>query len=202
MDFFERQEIAHRRTGRLVVLFVIAVILIVAAVNLAAYATMRASDTYSRARRPLDRDRDQVHSQLWRRPETHGVISLITLGIIAGGSLYKTAMLSRGGSAVAQLLGGRLVQPGTDHPEEQTLRNVVEEMSIASGVPVPQVYVLDAEPAINAFAAGFTTADAVIAVSRGCLQKLTRDELQGVVAHEFSHILNGDMRLNLRLIGT
>src|SRR6476469_10009122 len=130
MDFFERQEIAHRRTGRLVVLFIVAVILTVAAVNLTAYAVMRANDTYSRARRQFDRDRSQpaVHTQVWRRPEIYGVISLITLGIIAGGSLYKTAMLSRGGSAVAQLLGGRLVQPGTAHPEEQTLRNVVEEM--------------------------------------------------------------------------
>jgi Zn-dependent protease with chaperone function len=201
MDFFERQEIAHRRTGRLVVMFVVAVIMTVAAVNFAAYVGLRASEGYSRTRHQLRRQPEEVRSKLWRRPETYGVVTLITLGIIASGSLYKTIVLSRGGPAVAQLLGGRLVQPGSQFAEEQTLRNVVEEMSIASGVPVPQVYVLEDEQAINAFAAGFTSADAVVAVSRGCLQKLTRDELQGVVAHEFSHILNGDMRLNLRLMG-
>src|SRR5689334_24665010 len=107
MDFFERQEIAHRHTGRLVVLFVVAVILTVAAVNLTAYAVMRAGETYSRTRRQFDRNRSQVDVHLWRRPETYAVVTLITLGIIGGGSLYKTAQLARGGPAVAQLLGGR-----------------------------------------------------------------------------------------------
>src|SRR5208283_2838689 len=76
-----------------------------------------------------------------------------------------------------------------------------EEMAIASGVPVPQVYVMDEEDGINAFAAGNKTGDATVTVTRGCMKILTRDELQGVIGHEFSHILNGDMRLNLRLMG-
>ena len=113
----------------------------------------------------------------------------------------KPAALAKGGSAVAESLGGRLVNPNTTDPDERKLLNVVEEMAIASGVPVPQVYVLDDEQGINAFAAGHTPSDAAIAVTRGCMTMLTRDELQGVIGHEFSHILNGDMRLNLRLMG-
>jgi Zn-dependent protease with chaperone function len=99
------------------------------------------------------------------------------------------------------MLGGRLVSPSTTDPDEKKLRNVVEEMALASGVPIPQIYVLDQEEGINAFAAGFATADAVVTVTRGSIRLLNRDELQGVIAHEFSHILNGDMRLNLRLMG-
>ncbi len=127
---------------------------------------------------------------------TLGVLAVIFLG-----SAYKTNELSAGGSAVATLMGGRLVNQNTTDPNERKLLNVVEEMAIASGVPMPQVYVLDDERGINAFAAGHTTGDAAIGVTRGCIEMLSRDELQGVIGHEFSHILNGDMRLNLRLIG-
>ncbi|HJT80534.1 MAG TPA: M48 family metallopeptidase, partial [Chthoniobacterales bacterium] len=109
--------------------------------------------------------------------------------------------LSAGGSAVAEMLGGRLVNPNSIDYNERKLLNVVEEMAIASGIPAPQVYVMDDEPGINAFAAGRTTGDAVVAVTDGALRLLTRDELQGVIGHEFSHVVNGDMRLNLRLIG-
>ena len=123
------------------------------------------------------------------------------LAVIFIGSAYKTNELAGGGGSVATLMGGRLVNPNTTDPDERKLLNVVEEMAIASGVPVPQVYVLDEERAINAFAAGHTTSDAAIGVTRGCIQMLSRDQLQGVIGHEFSHILNGDMRLNLRLIG-
>src|SRR5690606_28971990 len=107
----------------------------------------------------------------------------------------------QGGSVVAGLLGGLPVNPATDDPDERRLVNVVEEMAIASGVPVPAIYVLPGEESINAFAAGYGVHDAAVAVTRGALKHLTRDELQGVIAHEFSHILNGDMRLNIRLIG-
>src|SRR5207244_10213669 len=117
------------------------------------------------------------------------------------GSAYKISALSGGGSTVAESLGGRLVNSNTTDLNERKLLNVVEEMSIASGVPMPQVYVMDDESGINAFAAGHTTSDAAVSVTRGCMKLLSRDELQGVIAHEFSHILNGDMRLNLRLIG-
>ncbi len=116
-------------------------------------------------------------------------------------SLYKVAELSSGGEVVAQMMGGRQVDPQTRDPAERRLLNIVEEMSLASGVPVPPVFVMDNETSINAFAAGYNPNQAVVAVSRGCLDYLTRDELQGVLGHEFSHVLNGDMRLNLRLIG-
>ena len=117
------------------------------------------------------------------------------------GSPFKTLELAKGGSVVATNFGGRLVNPSTTDPDERKLLNVVEEMAIAAGIPVPQVYLLPEERGINAFAAGHSTSDAVVAVTEGSIKLLTRDELQGVIGHEFSHILNGDMRLNLRLMG-
>src|SRR5438270_13188515 len=128
-------------------------------------------------------------------------ITLGTLAVISIGSVFKTLQLASGGSVVAELLGGRLINSNTSDADERKLLNVVEEMSIASGVPVPQVYVMDSEAGINAFTAGHSPSDAAIGVTRGCTKMLSRDELQGVIAHEFSHILNGDMRLNIRLMG-
>ncbi|HET7609967.1 MAG TPA: M48 family metallopeptidase, partial [Gammaproteobacteria bacterium] len=132
----------------------------------------------------------------------------LVLGIAAGSfglmvlaSFFRTAQLSRGGGHVAQSLGGTRVTGDGNDPLERRLVNVVEEMALASGLPVPEIYVLQQEAAINAFAAGRTGSDAAIAVTRGALERLTRSELQGVIAHEFSHILNGDMRLNQQLIG-
>ena len=127
--------------------------------------------------------------------------TLGTLLVVGGGSLYKIAQLRGGGRVVAEELGGRLVDGSTSDPVERRLLNVVEEMAIASGTSAPPVYVMDGEAGINAFAAGFGPQDAVIGVTRGAATTLDRDELQGVIAHEFSHILNGDMRLNIRLIG-
>jgi Zn-dependent protease with chaperone function len=138
--------------------------------------------------------------QLWN-PDIFSYAVLGTLAVVFCGSAWRLSSLSAGGSAVATSMGGRLVNPNTDDPDEQKLRNVVEEMALASGVPVPQIYVMDEEEGINAFAAGHTPSDAAIGVTRGCMKLLTRDELQGVIGHEFSHILNGDMRLNLRLMG-
>jgi Zn-dependent protease with chaperone function len=128
-------------------------------------------------------------------------ISLSTVISVAAGSYYKIHQLAGGGSVVAEFLGGRRVAANPDDLDEQRLRNVVEEMAIASSLPVPEIYVLDSERGINTFAAGHTRDDVVIGVTRGALKLLTRDELQGVAAHEFSHILNGDTRLNMRLIG-
>lgn len=127
--------------------------------------------------------------------------SALTLVMIVGGTLIETFNLRDGGDAVARMVGGRLVSPATHDRQERRLLNVVAEMALASGVACPRVYVLEREEAINAFAAGYHPDEAVVAVTRGTLSRLTRDELQGVVAHEFSHILNGDMRLNSRLIG-
>jgi Zn-dependent protease with chaperone function len=129
------------------------------------------------------------------------VVSLVTLGIIGCASLFRTASLRTGGAAVAHQFGATPVPEDTTDFNLRRLRNVVEEIAIASGVPVPQIFVLEEEQAINAFAAGYAPSDAAITVTRGALNRLNRDELQGVIAHEFSHVLNGDMRLNIRLIG-
>ena len=143
---------------------------------------------------------EQAQLVLWN-PQLFLLAAVGTLAVIALGSGFKTLELAQGGSSVATMLGGRLVAPTTTDPDERKLRNVVEEMAIAAGVPVPQVYLLPEEQGINAFAAGHSTSDAVVAVTAGAVRLLTRDELQGVIGHEFSHILNGDMRLNLRLMG-
>lgn len=194
MDFFERQDQARRKTRWLVIYFALAVLGIIAAVYLACVVIFTGllppeADFGSPGRSPL-----------WH-PDIFAAATLGSLAVITGGSLYRMASLSAGGRAVAESLGGRLVDPNTRDLQERKLLNVVEEMALASGLPVPQVYVLDDEPGINAFAAGHTPADAAIGVTRGCLTLLTRDELQGVIGHEFSHILNGDMRLNVRLMG-
>ena len=194
MNFFEQQDRARKNTKVLVVYFVIAVACIIASVYLAALLIFHGARSRQQLGGPT---RELV---LWD-PKLFSYVALGTLGVVVLGSLYKTAALAKGGSAVAEALGGRLVNPNTTQPEERRLRNVIEEMAIASGVPVPKIYVLDDENGINAFAAGHTPGDAAIGVTLGCLTLLNRDELQGVIGHEFSHILNGDMRLNLRLMG-
>src|SRR5690606_9859587 len=125
-------------------------------------------------------------------------VSLITLAVILISSLVRIGSLRGGGAVVARQLGGREVTEDTRDPELRRLRNVVEEIAIAASVPVPQIFVLDHEDGINAFAAGYAPEDAAVAVTRGALLRLNREELQGVIAHEFSHVLNGDMRLNIR----
>ena len=125
----------------------------------------------------------------------------VTLTVIVVGSIAKIIALAKGGRSIAESMGGRLVNPATKTYREKRYLNIVEEIALASGVPTPQVYILDDEKGINAFAAGYSPNDAIIAVTNGCLKYLNREELQGVIAHEYSHILNGDMRLNIRLIG-
>lgn len=189
MDFFEAQDKARRKTGRLVALFILAVLSLLALTNvLVAVAFGLFSDQQGEAQ-ALELDWMLF---VW--------ISIAVLGVVGFGSLYKTASLSGGGATVADMLQARLIVAGTGDIHEQRVLNIVEEMAIASATPVPPVYLME-EDAINAFAAGFSTSDAVIGVTRGALLKLDRDQLQGVIAHEFSHILNGDMRLNIRLIG-
>lgn len=200
MDFFERQDKARQYTKKLVVYFGLAVLGIVVSVYLAVmllFAGVNSSQHRSHGYYNYDQ-RPQI--TLWQPGIFLGVAAGV-LAIIGGGSAFRTMQLSGGGSVVAESLGGRLVSSNTSDSAERRLLNVVEEMSLASGVPMPQVFVMDGESGINAFAAGHTPSDAVVAVTRGCLQTLNRDELQGVIGHEFSHILNGDMRLNLRLMG-
>jgi len=199
MDFFEAQARAKKRTSRLVVLFSLAVLGTIAAGYFGAiFLTEQLTQKSTRTRDRYGDVQPARPPALWQ-PQLLAVVSLGTLAVIGLASLYKWSEFSAGGSAVAESVGGRRVDPHTTDLAERRLLNVVEEMALASGVPMPSVFVLDDEPAINAFAAGLTTADAVVAVTRGTLEKLTRDELQGVIGHEFSHILNGDMRLNLRL---
>jgi Zn-dependent protease with chaperone function len=195
VDFFEHQAAARRRTSLLVFYFAVAVVLIVAALNVVAAA----GNSWFASRTGGHRY-DEPSLLLWRA-DIAAWTTALTLLVILGGTLYRWLTLRTGGRAVAELAGGREIDPGAATPAERRLLNIVEEMSIASGVPMPAVYVLDGEPGINAFAAGFTPSDAAVAVTSGSLEKLSRDELQGVIAHEFSHILNGDMRLNIRLVG-
>jgi Zn-dependent protease with chaperone function/uncharacterized tellurite resistance protein B-like protein len=204
MDFFERQEKARRNTKLLVVYFVTGVALLILVVYLVVATIFTASGLQRRGRHYRYGDYsvqlEANHHPLWN-PQLFLGVAIGTLAVIGIGSLFKTVELAQGGSAVSSMMGGRLLNPSTTDLDERKLLNVVEEMALASGVPVPQVYVMDNEQGINAFAAGHTTSDATITVTRGCMKLLTRDELQGVIAHEFSHVLNGDMRLNLRLLG-
>lgn len=195
MNFFQRQTETRRLSRQLIVLFAMAVIAVVIAVDFVAF-TVLASLQPGTEGITLP-DAQWVHSHL-------GVVTVTTLsvvGIIGLSSLYKTSVLGAGGGVVARSLGGVRVSPDTTDPLQRRLLNVVEEMSIASGVPMPEVYLLEQEAGINALAAGHNPANAAIAVTRGALTTLNRAELQGVIAHEFSHILNGDMRLNVRLMG-
>ncbi len=190
MDFFAHQDAARRTSRRLVWLFALAVVSIVVAVYAAIVLLVFGAEV-----------RAGGGTSGFFNPELFFMVAVATLVVIAGGSLFKTWQLSSGGSAVASLLGGRPIHSNTTRADERRLLNVVEEMAIASGTPVPDVWVLENERSINAFAAGLSREDAVVAVTEGTLALLSRDELQGVVAHEFSHLLNGDMRLNVRLMG-
>ncbi len=192
MRFFEHQARARRRTVWLVVWLLAATAVVVVAVDaVVAFAAYLLSDV------------PQPGFDRWWPAQT-GLLagaSVITLLLIGGGSLYKMVALSGGGADVARSVGAVQIESGTTDPARKRLVNVVEEMAIAAGIPVPAVFVLEGESGINAFAAGYSTSDAAIAVTQGTLDTLTRDELQGVIAHEFSHVFNGDMRLNLRLTG-
>jgi len=183
MDFFQHQDKARNRTFLLVCLYILGLIGLTAIIAVAVVLTCAALE----------------------EPANPEILLICIGGILAlviGGSLFKTAQLSAGGGrAVAESLGGRQVCASSTDPAERRLYNVVEEMALASGVPMPCLYIMDNERSINAFAAGFSPNAAVIGVNRGTVELLTRDELQGVIAHEFAHILNGDMRMNLRIIG-
>ena len=183
MDFFQHQDKAKSRTLLLLCLYVLGLAGLTSIIALAVLFLFAAAE----------------------EPTDPAILLLCVGGVLTlviGGTLVKTAQLSAGGGrAVAESLGGRKVCAAANDPAERRLHNVVEEMALAAGVPMPTLYIMDNERSINAFAAGFSPNDAVIGVNRGTVELLTRDELQGVIAHEFSHILNGDMRMNLRLIG-
>lgn len=195
MNFFQQQAQARKQSRWLIAVFVLAVAAIVVAINgIVLLAIMSSSWD------PLVEGQTFAQAVRSNWPLMSGV-ALASIGVIFVASLFKTASLKAGGGQVARQLGGTLVEPRSSDPLKRRLYNVVEEIALASGVPVPEVYVLDQESGINAFAAGFSPSDAAVAVTRGTLEKLSRSELQGVIAHEFSHILNGDMRINIRLMG-
>ncbi len=188
MNFFEHQEQARKATRWLLFLFVIAVLAIIGIADLfflLVFSIVEAEQYASISEVPTS---------------FHVGIAVLVVFVVTCASLYRLFSLRAGGRQVAEEMGARLVVSSTTDLDEKRLLNVVEEMAIASGFPVPQVYILD-NSSINAFAAGHTAHDAIVAVTKGTLETLNREELQGVIAHEFSHILNGDMRLNLRLIG-
>lgn len=195
MNFFQAQERARVTSRWLIVWFTLALIGVVAAlyaVAVVAKSWLLSGNQGEYALQPASG---------WLDAELASTIGPMAGGLIILGSLYKLSQLSAGGSVVARDLGGRAVDPSTTDLLERRLLNVIEEMAIASGIPAPEAWILDGEDGINAFAAGTDPTNAVVGITRGCLERLTRDELQGVVAHEFSHILNGDMKLNMRLTG-
>lgn len=181
MDFFKAQDIARRNTSYLIFLFVLAIISLILLTNLLLIGTFAYMGT------------NESNSFLSALDDTYDtdIVIVISIGVsllITLGSIYKVSSLSKGGQAIAEMLGGTLVSQSTTVHEERQLLNIVEEMSIAAGMPIPKVYLMN-EPGINAFAAGQSHSNAVIGVTRGALTHLSRDELQGVIAHEFSHIL-------------
>ncbi|MGP5307447.1 M48 family metallopeptidase [Vreelandella alkaliphila] len=193
MDFFTAQEHARRKTWHLVVLLVLAVLALVAVTTLVVAIALQLMSGAEQTSLSAQGVWSALSFQLVAGVAV-GVLAVVVLG-----GLFKQRQLSGGGRAVAEALGGREINLTTHDPDERRILNVVEEMAIASGTPVPSVYVVE-EEGINAFAAGYQTTDAVIGITRGTIRNLTREELQGVVAHEFSHILYGDMRLNIRLV--
>ncbi|VAW79231.1 Heat shock protein HtpX / FIG017973: domain of unknown function [hydrothermal vent metagenome] len=193
MNFFESQHRVRKHTARLVALFVVAVVLLIGMTNLLVMLAFGYLNSQQL------QDSGTLFQQMdW---QTFAAVSVGVAAVVLFGSLYKIMALSAGGKVVAEALGGKLIAQNTDDLNQRKLLNVVEEMAIASGTPPPPVYLLENEEGINAFAAGFSPRDAVIGVTRGTIEHLSRDELQGVIAHEFSHIFNGDMRLNIRLMG-
>jgi Zn-dependent protease with chaperone function len=214
VDFFDREARAQKQSRRLVWLFGLAVLAVVALTYLILavvillilkpvwqtgpfnyFNDFPVSPVHDGLAQPL-----HVLEKLWN-PHLFWWTTGGTLLLIAAGCFYKIRLLSDGGPAVAELLGGRRVESGTSDLDEKKLRDVIEEMAVASGLAVPEIYVLDRERGINTFAAGHTRDDVAIGITYGAMKLLTRDELQGFIAHEFSHVLNGDTRLNMRLMG-
>jgi Zn-dependent protease with chaperone function len=193
MDFYSRQAQARSQTRWLVIGFIVAITLVVIALDLVLFTAFGFATPGSTSLAPWQ--------FIERKPGAALFCTLVVLAVIGLSSLFKAAQLRGGGGVVAHSLGGVRVGRDTSDIKRKRLHNVVEEMAIASGVPMPEIYVLENETGINAFAAGHTPANAAIAVTQGALDNLSRDELQGIIGHEFSHVLNGDMRLNLQLMG-
>ncbi|MEH6590042.1 MAG: M48 family metallopeptidase [Halioglobus sp.] len=196
MDFFAQQDIARRNTHLLTVLFLVAVFALIVLTNALVAAFLWFGQDYNVYSGSREGMAGFLSYFSWQRFGSIGAGITVTVALVV---LVKWIQLSTGGKAVAESMGGTRILPQTRNPDERRCLNVVEEIALAANMPVPAVYVMSTERGINAFAAGITPADAVVAVTRGTIMQLKRAELQGVIAHEFSHILNGDMRLNIRL---
>jgi len=188
VNFYQHQEQARKQTGVLIALFLLAVTLIVIAINAVAFFVF------------FQIEEGRISLTQWIQSPACWIAATVTLGIIIGGSVSKAIQLSNGGAAVAVMAGGNYLSLETKDPQKKQLINVVEEMAIASGIHVPQIFILEDEAGINAFVAGTSPNDAALAITQGALDSFNRDELQGVIGHEFSHILNGDMNINIKLI--
>ena len=183
MDFFQHQAKAKRQTFLLVILYCFGLLGLIPVIITVALLFC-------------------IFMDVEPNPEIIFYCIAIVLAMVVTGSLAKMADLSaNGGRGVAESFGGRPVRASTADIAKRQLSNVIQEMALAAGIPAPTLYILDKERSINAFAAGYSLSTAVIGVNRGTVDLLTRNEMQGVIAHEFSHILNGDMRMNMRLIG-
>ena len=200
MDFFAHQEAARKRTTLLLFYYAVSVVLLVLATYAAAMFFFVGRQHVGRHPTRWQEPAEIAPPTLWNARVFAGA-AICTLTIIGLGTLWRVVQLRGGGSAVAEMLGGRRVEVNPSDEGERRLRNVIEEMAIASGTPVPEIFLLEGESGINAFAAGHSGNDMAIGVTRGCVDRLSRDELQGVIGHEFSHILNGDTRMNIRLMG-
>ena len=197
MNFFEHQDRARRKTNHLILLLILAVLCLVAITTLLFAAFVYFTQEHGAV--------GEISPGIWQgilhalSLQTFLWIALTVSSVVLIGSLFRFFQLRAGGKAIAEAMGGRLLAGSTTDANERKILNVVEEMAIASGAAVPPVYLIE-DDAINAFAAGYHPQDAVIGITRGCIHTLNRDELQGVIAHEFSHIYHGDMRINMRLI--
>ena len=193
MDFFREQDIARRNARLLTALFVLAVFLLLAVINLFLAFTLIAADSLESGH-PTTLGFSGLDLRLTL------LVSIAIIVVIGAVVLYNWVRFSQGGRSVAEALGARPAASNTENPKERRAQNIVQEIALAANMPVPPLYILDEEPGINAFAAGISPGDAVVAITQGAMDHLTRDELQGVIGHEFSHILNGDMRLSIRLM--
>jgi len=203
MNFFEHQEKARKQSRWIIAAFIGVTLLIVLTIDLLVLLTFAGTGQVTQGAYSSGFSLSSLFSaEVWQaNAKLLATSSVVTASVIGIASLGKTVSLRSGGGKVARDMGATIVTPDTRDPLRRRLYNVVEEIALASGIPVPEVYVMENEPGINAFAAGYSSADAAVAVTQGALEKLNRSELQGVIAHEFSHIFNGDMRINIKMMG-
>ncbi len=188
MNFFEHQDKANKKTKQLVFLFILGLLFTLLAVNAVIYGALYVASL------------DNPNLMFMMAEPIWLYISCLFIVVMFLGTVIKMLQISSGGLSIAKMVNARSLEEGPQSLEEQRFQNVVEEMAIASGTPVPQLFIMDDE-SINAFVAGTKPEDTVMVVTTGALQALNRDELQAVVGHEFSHIFNGDMKISLKLMG-